>query len=164
MKYDLIIAGGGTAGCACAYTAGKLGLKVLLIEKNSFLGGTMTSALVTPAMNTNTDLKLNTDFYIELMNNLNQIGGQITYSDGNIGWFNPELMKIVLDKMLSDAEVDVIFNEDIKEVIRNKERVLGVTLNTHESKMLSYNDSIHTNKNIKDNEIYYRRNRRCKNF
>ena len=36
-KYDVTIVGGGTAGCACAYIAGKLGLKVLLIEKNSFL-------------------------------------------------------------------------------------------------------------------------------
>ena len=41
-KYDVVIAGGGTAGCACAYTAAKYGLKVLLIEKNSFLGGSIT--------------------------------------------------------------------------------------------------------------------------
>ena len=33
-KYDVIVIGGGTAGCAAAYTAGKLGLKSLLIEKN----------------------------------------------------------------------------------------------------------------------------------
>ena len=52
MKYDVIVVGGGTAGCACAYTLGKLGLKTLIIEKNSYLGGTMTSALVTPAMKT----------------------------------------------------------------------------------------------------------------
>ena len=28
-KYDVVIIGGGTAGCAAAYTAGKLGLKTL---------------------------------------------------------------------------------------------------------------------------------------
>jgi flavin-dependent dehydrogenase len=33
-KYDLIIVGGGTAGCAAAYIAGKAGLSVLIIEKN----------------------------------------------------------------------------------------------------------------------------------
>ena len=44
-KYDVIIVGGGTAGCACAYIAGKLGLKTLLIEKNSFLGGSATVCL-----------------------------------------------------------------------------------------------------------------------
>ena len=31
MEYDVVVAGGGTAGCAAAYTAGKLGLKTLLI-------------------------------------------------------------------------------------------------------------------------------------
>lgn len=33
MIYDVVVVGGGTAGCAAAYTAGKLGLKTLIIEK-----------------------------------------------------------------------------------------------------------------------------------
>ena len=85
MKFDIIIVGGGTAGCACAYVAGKLGMKVLIIEKNSFLGGTMTSALVTPAMKTSNN-NINNDFFNILMNKLSDLGGQITYPDGNIGW------------------------------------------------------------------------------
>ncbi len=36
--YDLCIIGGGAAGISCAITAGRLGLKVLLIEKNNKLG------------------------------------------------------------------------------------------------------------------------------
>ena len=82
-KYDVTIVGGGTAGCACAYIAGKLGLKVLLIEKNSFLGGSITSALVVPAMKTS-DNAINTEFFDALYNKLHSIGGAITYSDGNI--------------------------------------------------------------------------------
>ena len=116
MKYDLVIAGGGTAGCACAYISGKLGLKTLLIEKNSFLGGTMTSALVTPAMKTSEN-NINTDFFNDLMNNLHEIGGQITYADGNKGWFNPELLKITLDKMMISANVEVLFNTKISDII-----------------------------------------------
>ena len=65
MNYDVIIAGGGTAGCACAYIAGKLGLKVLLVEKNSFLGGTITSSLVIPAMKTS-DNAINIEFFNKL--------------------------------------------------------------------------------------------------
>ena len=34
MQYDVVIVGGGTAGCAAAYTLGKAGKKVLIIEKN----------------------------------------------------------------------------------------------------------------------------------
>ena len=144
MKFDIVIAGGGTAGCACAYTAANLGLKVLLIEKNSFLGGTMTSSLVTPAMKFNTNQKINTDFFEKLMENLNKLGGQITYPDGNIGWFNPELMKIVLDKMLIEAGVTVLFETEIKEVVRNKDTILGVTLNINDTKYINkiYADNI----------------------
>ena len=152
MKYDVVIAGGGTAGCAFAYTAGKLGLKTLLVEKNSFLGGTMTSALVTPAMKTS-DNNINTEFFNDLMNNLHEIGGQITYADGNRGWFNPELLKITLDKMMLSANVDVLFNTKIAEIItepcpkveNNNELNANSTQNFRhikEIKLSNYNDTI----------------------
>ena len=114
-KFDIVIAGGGTAGCACAYIAAKLGLKVLLVEKNSFLGGTITSSLVIPAMKTSNNA-INTVFYNTLYNELFKIGGAITYQDGNIGWFNPELTKIILDKMLTDVGVEIYFESNIKEI------------------------------------------------
>ena len=117
-KYDVIIVGGGTAGCACAYIAGKLGLKTLLIEKNSFLGGSITSALVIPAMKTS-DNAINTEFFDTLYEKLHSIGGAITYSDSNKGWFNPELTKIVLDEMMKDANVKVVFETNIKEIKEN---------------------------------------------
>lgn len=114
-KFDIVIAGGGTAGCACAYIAAKLGLKVLLVEKNSFLGGTITSSLVIPAMKTSNNA-INTEFYNTLYNELFKIDGAITYQDGNIGWFNPELTKIILDKMLTDVGVEIYFESNLKEI------------------------------------------------
>ena len=115
IKYDVTIVGGGTAGCACAYIAGKLGLKVLLVEKNSFLGGSITSSLVIPAMKTS-DNAINTEFFDTLYSELEAINGAITYCDGNKGWFNPELTKIILDKMLIDAHVDVLFESSIEKI------------------------------------------------
>lgn len=128
MNYDVIVVGGGTAGCACAYTLGKLGLKTLIIEKNSFLGGTMTSALVTPAMNTISGD--NTNFYKELTRRLAKVGGQATYSDGNPGWFNPELLKIILDEMMSHAKVDVIFDSEVEDIICEKNHVKKIKINS----------------------------------
>ena len=117
-KYDIIVVGGGTAGCSCAYTAAKLGLKVLIIEKNTFLGGSITSALVIPAMRTS-DNAINTEFFDTLYEKLNSIGGAITYCDGNKGWFNPELTKIVLDEMLTSVGVDILFESSVKEINEN---------------------------------------------
>lgn len=114
-KFDIVIAGGGTAGCACAYIAGKLGLKVLLIEKNSFLGGSITSSLVIPAMKTS-DNAINTEFFEVLYKKLEKLDGAITYCDGNSGWFNPELTKIVLDEMMQEADVEVLFESTISKI------------------------------------------------
>ena len=128
-SFDIIIVGGGTAGCACAYTAGKYGLKVLLIEKNSFLGGSITSSLVIPAMKTSEN-SINNDFFNTLYNELAKVNGAITYSDGNKGWFNPELTKIILDKLLFDANVKVLFESYIDKI---------------EDNLLSYNVTICSN-------------------
>ncbi len=108
MIYDLIIVGGGTAGCACAYIAAKLGLKTLLIEKNIHLGGSITSGFVTPAMKTQTN-DFNCDFFHDFVEKLKVYNAQITYSDGNEGWFNPELAKLALDDMLCDVGCEVLF-------------------------------------------------------
>ena len=105
-KYDIIIAGGGTAGVSCAWNAAKRGLKILIIEKNSFLGGSITSSLVIPAMKTSKNA-INTDFFNALYEKLHSLGGAITYEDGNKGWFNPELTKIALD-LLSSIETKYI--------------------------------------------------------
>ena len=60
-KYDVVVIGGGTSGCAAAYTAGKLGLKTLIVEQGGCLGGAMTSGLVVPVMFTG-DKLINNDF------------------------------------------------------------------------------------------------------
>ena len=105
-KYDLIIVGGGTAGVSCAYNAAIRGLKVLIIEKNTFLGGSITSSLVIPGMKTS-DNQINCDFYNKFYDVLTSINGAIEYSDGNKGWFNPELSKIALDIIMKEVNVDV---------------------------------------------------------
>ena len=44
-KFDLVVAGGGVAGCAAALTAARLGLKVALIDDRPVLGGANTAAI-----------------------------------------------------------------------------------------------------------------------
>ncbi len=114
-NYDFVIAGGGTAGCAAAFIAGKYGKSVLLVEKSSQLGGAMTSGLVIPGMHTS-DNQINTEFFSALVKKLNSMGGQVTYQS-NPAWFNPQLNKIALDSLLSDVNVDILFNSKITELI-----------------------------------------------
>lgn len=124
--YDVIVVGGGTAGCAAAYTAGKSGLKTLLIEKNIHLGGAITSGLVIPAMQSSKK-QINTDFFNILVKELKSLNGQITYSDGNQGWFNPELCKIALDRLMAKAKVDVLFDTIVTGVNIENKKLTGIT-------------------------------------
>lgn len=137
-KYDVIVVGGGTAGCAAAYNAGILGLKTLLIEKSIHLGGTITSALVVPAMKSG-EHQINTDFYKALIEELHSIGGQATYQ-GNPGWFNPELTKIALDTLMAKANVEVFFDTHIRDVILENNKIKSIVIS---KEMLSvYNEKI----------------------
>ncbi len=114
MIYDVVVVGGGTAGCAAAYTAGKLGLKTLLIERKIHLGGTITSALVIPVMKSGNN-QINTSFREALTAELKRLGGQTTFQN-NSGWFNPELAKIALDNLMREANVEVFFDTHIIDV------------------------------------------------
>ena len=146
-KYDVLVVGGGTSGCAAAYTAGKLGLKTLLIEKGIHLGGAITSGLVVPVMKSG-DNQINTEFYNNLISELKNYGGQVTYQD-NPGWFNPELTKIVLDKMMQDANVEVLFGAYPISAKIDSSYINHVEIN---NQLLSVsNDTIYTNKNTSKN-------------
>ncbi len=125
--YDVAIIGGGTSGCACAYNCAKLGLKTLLVEKNNFLGGLMTGGLVVPVMKSSTS-DLNCDYYKKLVETAKKFNAQITYKDKNDGWFNPELMKIVLDEVLRDPKLDIIFETYVNKVVSDEGFIDSVIL------------------------------------
>ncbi len=127
---DILIAGGGSAGVAAAVAAGRSGAKTILIEKSTFLGGMATGALVTPMMKNALDAQrdgvtpsvrtsslLTKGLFREVCNRLVQAGGGATFKDGNPGWFNPEIYKIVLDEMCAEAGVKLMFDNQIVEAI-----------------------------------------------
>src|SRR5574344_79805 len=140
-KYDVVVVGGGTSGCAAAYTAGKLGLKTLLIEKECVLGGTITNSLVVPMMSAGKN-QINTEFFNVLIFEMHKIGGQVTYKN-NKGWLNPVLLKPVLDKLMLESGVEVYFNAVVKKV--SKDTGIIVSLIINQNILSEYNYKIQSN-------------------
>lgn len=123
-KYDVVIVGGGTSGCACAFIAAKLGLKTILIEKENYLGGTMTGSLVVPVMKSGEN-QINTDFYKSLIDEMKKVNGQITYL-GNPGWFNPIKLKSVLFSMLTNSGVEIKLSSHVLGINKSDRNILSV--------------------------------------
>lgn len=115
IKYDVVIVGGGAGGISCAWNCAKSGLKTLLVEKNIHCGGLITSGLVMPVMKLDHQ-GINVDFYNELVKTAKEQKACITYSDGNDGWFNTELLKSIFDNMLKTVGCDILYLTQISDI------------------------------------------------
>lgn len=116
---DVLVAGGGSAGVTAAVASARSGAKTVLIEKTTFLGGLATGALVTPMMKNALDAKniLTKGIFLEICDRLSKAGGGAKFKDGNPGWFNPEVYKIVLDEMCIESGVKIMFDTQIVNVV-----------------------------------------------
>ena len=55
----------------------------------------------------------------DLVLELQKLDGQVTYLE-NPGWFNPELCKIALDRLMMKSSVDVLFNTTVLDIKNDK--------------------------------------------
>jgi len=126
--FDIIVAGGGSSGIAAALSSSKYGLKTLLIEKNGFLGGTSTASLVTPMMKNIIDKETNLTegLYLEVLSRLRETGDSAVHSDGNQGWFNPEMLKCILDDMCQENNVKVLFETVVTDAKTEKGKIISI--------------------------------------
>ena len=126
--FDIIVIGGGISGVSAAVSASKQGAKVLIVEKNTYLGGTATGALVTPMMKNalKSGENLSSGFYTELLNELSKTGNSAIFKDNNPGWFNPEIMKCALDDLCQKYGVKVIFDTVITDIQKQNKKIVSV--------------------------------------
>ncbi|MBQ8407908.1 MAG: FAD-dependent oxidoreductase [Clostridia bacterium] len=109
-KYGLIVVGGGLSGVAAAVSAARDGLSVLLIERMGCLGGAISNGLVYPFMKHSMKTPdgkirmLSAGIFAEMCRRHRELGGV-----SERGW-QPEFFKFVLDDMVSEAGVEVMFH------------------------------------------------------
>jgi len=126
-EVDVLVVGGGTAGPVAAVAAARAGADTLIIEDLGFLGGTQTGAMVTPQMpNVIAGQPLNTGIDYEINLRLASTGAGSTYRDGNAGWFDPEMLKCILDDLLAESGAKVRFFTRFEDVIIDAGKVVGV--------------------------------------
>ena len=116
LSADVCVCGGGSAGTAAAVTAARNGLKVVLIESGTVLGGLQTQGLVYPAMPTRIN-NSDTPYITDLNKRFAVHGFDVNFSEapadkngGTAREYQPELLAFIYDEMCADYNVDVLYN------------------------------------------------------
>jgi glycine/D-amino acid oxidase-like deaminating enzyme len=128
-KYDVIVIGGGLAGCGAALAAARGNAKTLLIERINCLGGAPCTQEVNPFMNNATRIpetgevkQLSRGIFEEIVASMRQMGAM----RNNV--FNPEYLKIILNRKLLEAGVELMFNSYFVRAKREGNRIKSVTV------------------------------------
>ncbi|MBE5783520.1 MAG: FAD-dependent oxidoreductase [Clostridiales bacterium] len=135
--YDIVVAGGGIAGAAAALAAARAGKKVLLLERMYGLGGLATLGLVTIYLPLCDGCGRQVSFGIveELLKLSIVHGAEAEYPDT---WlenkqehgmqryrvrYNAQVFAVLLEKVLTEAGVEILYGTSLCSVIREENRV-----------------------------------------
>lgn len=124
QKYDVVIAGGGTAGVVAAISAAREGLKTILVEKLSGLGGTQTLGMVTPFMTSGVPQK----GYVA-----SAIGEEIRLEMVKRGycewlWFDPGMLQVVLEEKVLEAGAEILYDTSVIGLQKEGKKILSVDI------------------------------------
>jgi len=136
-EHDVLVVGGGNAGCAAALAAARCGARVLLAERYGFLGGTATASMVGPWMTFHSgEDRIVGGIAQEIVERLVLAGGSPGHvhdaSDyvPTITPFDPELHKALLFEMMRESGVELLLHAWFLDALLDGARVTGARVAT----------------------------------
>jgi hypothetical protein len=132
---DVLVVGGGSAGSSAAIAAAKSGADVVLVEKYGFLGGTGAMVLdtfygfFTPGSVERKVVGGIPDLVIEgLARHKAVLKRPNTYGAGTGYTYDPEVLKVVWDRLVADAGVKVFLHTHFIDVAMDGARISTVVV------------------------------------
>ncbi len=123
---DVLVPGGGLAGCLAAIAAKRVNPKarVFLVERYGFLGGMATAGYVFPYMRYSTRVpgqvrpkRLSGGLFKELNDRMADAGYVQDSWNEFPARFDPAMLRCILDEMILEAGVDVLFHGLVNRVV-----------------------------------------------
>jgi hypothetical protein len=116
-QFDVLVVGGGNAGCAAALAAARTGARTLLVERYGFLGGTATAAMVGPWMTYHSGAeRIVGGIAQEIVERLIALGGSPGHIPDSSDYvptitpFDPEIHKALLFDLMREAKVQLLLH------------------------------------------------------
>jgi hypothetical protein len=123
LEYDVAVIGGGPAGLAASISAAREGVKVLLVEKNGFLGGNMTLGLPLLGYLDSQGRRVVGGFAQEVVTRLSHkqqcLGHRMCPKHNSVTNIDPVGIKILAIEMCKEAKVDVLLHIETVSVTKN---------------------------------------------
>lgn len=117
IKVDVAIIGGGSAGTIAAIACARNGVKTLLVEKNGYLGGSLTAAGVGPMMSFHAgETQVVKGIADELVERMKASGYSLGHMEDFVGYcssitpFDAEGLKYTLETMAQEAGVILLYH------------------------------------------------------
>ena len=135
--YDVIVAGGGSAGVAAAVASAREGARTLLIERHGCLGGAgaVRNVLTLCGLYTlgETPRMAVGGIAAEVVKRLRALGALTPPQRfrGVFAAFEPEAFKRVFDELVVDAGVEVAFGTTVIGAERDAERITAIAVANH---------------------------------
>jgi hypothetical protein len=126
-NYQIIVVGGGTAGSTAAIAAARMGIKTLVIERGSALGGSSTLGQVTPMMPVK--IEGNPDSSAinkEIKSRLREQNAGGENGSQNDGWFNPEALKFILEELYLEAGGDILYESTFVDSQSSEDKIENI--------------------------------------
>lgn len=137
QKFDVLVVGGGNAGCAAALAAARHGARTMLVERYGFLGGTATASMVGPWMTFHSGKKrIVGGIAQEIVERLMRRGGSPGHLPDSSDYvptitpFDPELHKALLFEMMEESGVQLLLHSWVLDAICDGETVTGARFAT----------------------------------
>ena len=131
-RFDVIVAGGGTAGVIAGIAAARNGAKTLIVEKQRCLGGQFTAGMMGAWVGFSDKEKVIVKGIAWELRNLLMERNAIVEEDPNTDvcfLYDTEAAKIVLDEMVSkEPNLSAYVNTSIVDVIKEGDTVVGLVI------------------------------------